>query len=216
MKRQRYYRRGNLRRRRARRGNYYFRQHREQMSYNKLLASKQTLKKIINADISIYTLNGYYSFSAASPTTTAYANYFDSEEFTQCAALYQQFRVIGVRFNIYRVGQPVLITRENTNHEWGLLGLRVNMTMANQAEEDTEASDNTFWVSYLGEWMTYSKFVSFNTRLGNSNLTEWSPITSKAKQVYLSLATKGNVGVPDGYKIYLISMQYMIEFGNPN
>lgn len=206
----------NLRYNRRRRGNYYFRNHKEQSGYNKLVTNKTTLKKIINADIPIYVINGRFSFSQTTEDTTAYADYFTGDEFKDCAKIYQQFRVIGLRFNIYRVGQPVLLTKQNTNHEWGLLGIRTNITQSSQLPDDTQASDNTYWVSYLGEWMTYSKFTSFKTRVGSNNMIEWSPVTVQTKQVHMTITTKGNVSVPDGYKIYLLSMQYMIEFSNPN
>lgn len=194
----------------------YFKQHSEQARYNKLITNKTTLKKIINADVNVYIFNSQYSFSNSSNSETSFTDYYHSPEFEDCAKLYQTFRIVGCKLNVYRVGQPALITTQNTNHEWGLLGLRTTMTQANIMQEDTAVSDNTFWISYLGNWMTVSKFTSFNSNRASTSLTDWSPITAQSKQVFLHLANKGNVSIPDGYQIYTISVQYMIEFGNPN
>lgn len=202
--------------RRFYRGNYYFRRHGEQARYCKLVTNKNTLKKVINADIPIHVFNNQYSFSTNTLTTTSYAQYYDSLEFEDCAKLYQQFRVVGVKVNVYRVGQPVLLTQTSTNHIWGLLGFRAGITEANQQTPQTEDSDNTFWVSYLGSWMTYSKFFSFNSNVAGNNMTQWNSVVARNKMVYFSIATKGEVTVPNEYTIYNLSVQYMVEFSNPN
>lgn len=201
-------------RRRARR-NMYFRQHGEQTRYAKLAATNNVVKRIVSVDTNIYLHQGFYSLSESTGTYANLVDYSSSQDFQKYAALYQQYRIVGVKLSVYRTTAPQVLVSESTNTEFGLLGVNISIGQPITTQTATLESDTTLWLSFLGEWITTSKFYSFTSRAASNEIVEWQPTSTVDKSIWLSIATKGDPTLPSGWKMYYISVQVMTEFANP-
>lgn len=201
-------------RRRARR-NLYFRQHGEQTRYAKLAATNNVVKRILSVDTNIFLHQGFYSLSESTGTYANVIDYWSTQDFQKYAALYQQYRIVGVKLSVYRTTAPQILVSESTNTEFGLLGVNISIGQPITTQTATLESDTTLWLSFLGEWITTSKFYSFTSRVASNEVVEWQPTSTTDKSIWLSIATKGEPTLPSGWKMYYISVQVMTEFANP-
>lgn len=201
--------------RRRRRFNNYFRQHSEQTRYAKLVATTNTVKRVISLDDAIYVFQGAYSFAETVPVNNIQIHYDDSKDFQNYAGLYTQYRILGVKVTIYKSCVPEVLVSESVDKEFGLLGFNVTLGQPVSDKLDLENSDTMYWLSFLGGWSTQSKFYSLVPRNGGNIATEWQPVTTSDKPIYLSIATRGNADLPNGWKMFYVSVQFMCEFSNP-
>lgn len=201
--------------RRANRSNNYFKQHSEQARYAKLVTRTDTVKRILSIDEEIYTFNNSYSFSEGSSIYGILAHFEESKDFQSFAALYTQYRIVGVKVTVYKSCVPEVLVSESIDKEFGLLGFNVSLGQPITNQDDIINSDTTYWLTFLGAWSTQSKFYSLTARNGSNMATEWQPTTSLDKPIYVGIATKGSVQLPSGWKMFYMSIQFMCEFSNP-
>lgn len=201
-------------RRRAGR-NMYFKQHSEQSRYAKLAATNNIVKRIVSVDTDVFLHQGFYSLSESAGTYANMIDYGSSQDFQKYAALYQQYRIVGVKLTVYRTTAPQILVSESTNTEFGLLGVNISIGQPITSQTQTIESDTTLWLSFLGEWISTSKFYSFSSRVASNEVIEWQPTSTQDKGIWLSIATKGDPTLPSGWKMYYISVQVMTEFANP-
>lgn len=193
----------------------YFRQHGEQTRYAKLAATNNIVKRIVSVDTDIFLHQGFYSLSQSVGTYANLIDYSTSQDFQKYAAMYQQYRIVGVKLSVYRTTAPQVLVSESTNTEFGLLGINVSIGQPITTQTQTLESDTTLWVTFLGEWLTTSKFYSFTSRQASNEVVEWQPTSTTDKCIWLSIATKGEPTLPSGWKMFYVSVQIMTEFANP-
>lgn len=193
----------------------YFKQHGEQTRYAKLAATNDIVKRIVSVDTDVFLFQGFYSLSESAATYANMIDYGQSADFAKYAALYQQYRILGVKLTVYRTTAPQILVSESTNTEFGLLGVNVSIGQPITSQVQTLESDTTLWLSFLGEWISTSKFYSFSPLKTGNEVTNWQPTSTQDKSIWLSIATKGEPTLPSGWKMYFISVQLMTEFANP-
>lgn len=197
------------------RRNNYFKQHSEQARYAKLITVNNTVKRVISVDDDIFVFNSAYSFSHGSSIYSVQAQYQHAKDYQDYAALYTLHRLVGVKVTIYKSCVPEVLVSESVDKEFGLLGFNLTIGQAIAEQQDVENADTTYWLSFLGAWSTQSKFFSLTSKNGTNKVTDWQPSSAVALPTFLNIATRGNVSLPSGWKMFYVSIQFMCEFANP-
>lgn len=198
-----------------RRRNNYFKQHGEQTRYAKLVERTDIVKRVITIDDAIYVFNNSYSFSEGSSIYGAQLHFMESPEFQKYTEMFAQYRILGVKVTVYKSCVPEVLVSESIDKEFGLLGFDVSVGQPIINTQQVDQSDTSYWLTFLGAWSTQTKFYSFVTGRNTNNMTEWQPTTTEDKTIYMGISTKGSVQLPSGWKMFYVSVQFMVEFADP-